>query len=38
VAPQGPITRLLEVTGLNELFELYAGLDAAVESCALAPA
>jgi hypothetical protein len=38
VAPQGPITRLLEVTGLNELFELYAGLDAAVELCALAPA
>jgi hypothetical protein len=26
------------VTGLSELFDLYAELDAAVESCVLAPA
>jgi anti-sigma B factor antagonist len=38
VAQQGPITRLFEVTGLSELFDLYAELDAAVESCVLAPA
>jgi anti-anti-sigma factor len=38
VAQQGPITRLLEVTGLSELFDLYAEPEVAVESCALAPA
>ena len=38
VAQEGPITRLLEVTCLSELFDLYAELEAAVESCALAPA
>jgi anti-sigma B factor antagonist len=38
VAQQGPITRLLEVTGLSDLFDLYAELDAAVESGALASA
>jgi anti-sigma B factor antagonist len=38
VAQQGPITRLLELTGLIELFELYAEPEVAVESCALAPA
>jgi anti-anti-sigma factor len=38
VAQQGPITRLLELTGLSELFELYAEPEVAVESCALAPA
>jgi anti-sigma B factor antagonist len=37
VAQEGPITRLLEVSGLHELFDLYAELDAAVRSCALAP-
>jgi anti-sigma B factor antagonist len=37
VVRQGPITRLLEVTGLSELFDLYAELDAAVGSCMLAP-
>jgi anti-sigma B factor antagonist len=39
VAREGPVRRLLEVTGLGgELIDLYAELDAAVESCALAPA
>ena len=37
VAPEGPLTRLLEVCGLGELFDLYAEMDAAVRSCALAP-
>ena len=37
VAPEGPITRLLEVSGLGELFDLYAELDAAVGTRALAP-
>jgi anti-sigma B factor antagonist len=37
VAPEGPITRLLEMSGLGELFDLYAELYAAVRSCALAP-
>ena len=37
VASEGPTTRLLEVTGLSELFDLYAELDAAVGSCALDP-
>ena len=37
VAPEGPLTRLLEVSGLGELFDLYAEMDAAVRSCALAP-
>jgi len=37
VAQEGPITRLLEVSGLGELFDLYAELDAAVGACALAP-
>jgi len=37
VAQEGPMTRLLEVSGLGELFDLYAELDAAVRSCALAP-
>jgi anti-sigma B factor antagonist len=36
VAQQGPITRLLEVTSLDEVFDVYAELDAAVGSCALA--
>jgi anti-sigma B factor antagonist len=38
VAPEGPITRLLEVTGLSELFDLYAELEVAVKSHVLAPA
>src|SRR5215216_3796981 len=38
VAQQGPITRLLELTGLSELFNLYAEPEVAVKSCALAPA
>ena len=38
VAQQGPIRRLLELTGLSELFELYAEPEAALESCSLAPA
>ena len=38
VAQEGPITRLLEVIGLSELFDLYDELGAAVESHALAPA
>jgi anti-sigma B factor antagonist len=33
VAQQGRIRRLLEVTGLSELFDLYAELEAAVRSC-----
>lgn len=37
VAPEGPLTRLLEVSGLGELFDLYAEMDAALRSCALAP-
>jgi anti-sigma B factor antagonist len=38
VAQEGPITRLLEVTGQGELFDLYDELGAAVDSCALCPA
>jgi anti-sigma B factor antagonist len=38
VAQGGPVRRLLEVTGLKELFDLYDELGAAVESCALVPA
>ena len=38
VAREGPVTRLLEAAGLNELIDLYAELDAALKSCALAPA
>ena len=38
VAPEGPITRLLEITGLSELFDLYDELGAAVGSFALSPA
>src|SRR5215211_5074277 len=38
VAQQGPIMRLLELTGLSELFNLYAEPEVAVESCALVPA
>jgi len=38
VAQQGPITRLLELTGLSELFNLYAEPEVAVKSCALTPA
>jgi len=30
VAQQGPITRLLEMTGLSELFDLYAEPEAAL--------
>ena len=37
VASEGPTTRLLEVTGLSELCDLYSELDAAVGSCALDP-
>jgi anti-sigma B factor antagonist len=37
VAQEGPITRLLEVTGQGEFFDLYAELGAAVDSCALSP-
>jgi anti-anti-sigma factor len=38
VVPEGPITRLLEVTSLSEPFDLYAELGAAVDSYALSPA
>jgi anti-sigma B factor antagonist len=38
VAREGPVTRLLEITGLSELFDFYADPDAAVQSFALAPA
>jgi len=38
VAQEGPIMRLLEVTGQGELFDLYDELGAAVDSCALSPA
>ena len=38
MAREGPITRLLEETGLSELFDLYDELEAAVKSHALAPA
>jgi anti-sigma B factor antagonist len=38
VAREGPVTRLLEITGLSESFDLYAELDRAVGSCTLAPA
>jgi hypothetical protein len=38
VAREGPVRRLLEVTGHNELFDLYAELEAAVDSCTLVPA
>jgi len=34
VAPEGPITRLLEVTGLSDLLDLYAELETAVKSFA----
>jgi len=37
VAQQGPITRLLEITGLSELFDLYAEPEAAVDASLLAP-
>jgi anti-sigma B factor antagonist len=37
VAQQGPITRLVEITGLSELFDLYAELEAAVESHVRSP-
>ena len=37
VAREGSLTRLLEVTGLGDLFDLYAELGAAVGSCALDP-
>lgn len=37
VAREGPVTRLLEVTGLSEQFDLYAELDAAIGSCTLFP-
>ncbi len=38
VAREGPVTRLLEITGLSESFDLYAELDRALGSCALVPA
>lgn len=38
VAREGPVTRLLEVTGLSELFDLYDELGAALKSFGLAPA
>ena len=38
VAPEGALTRLLEATGLSELFDLYAELEVAVESYTLVPA
>jgi anti-sigma B factor antagonist len=38
VAQEGPITRLLELTGLKELFHLYDELGRAVDSCTLVPA
>ena len=38
VAQQGPITRLLELTGLSNLLDLYAEPEVAVKSCALTPA
>lgn len=34
VAPEGPIIRLLEVTGLSDLLDLYAELETAVKSFA----
>jgi anti-sigma B factor antagonist len=34
VAPEGPIKRLLEVTGLSDLLDLYAELETAVKSFA----
>jgi anti-sigma B factor antagonist len=37
VAQQGPITRLLELTGLSELFDLYAEPEAAVDANLLTP-
>jgi anti-sigma B factor antagonist len=37
VAQQGPITRLLEITGLSELFDLYAEPEAAVDASLLTP-
>src|SRR5215204_174646 len=37
VAQQGPIRRLLEVTGLSEIFDLYAEPEAAVEASLLTP-
>jgi anti-sigma B factor antagonist len=38
VAREGPITRLLEATGLDKLFDLYTELDVAIKSYVLAPA
>jgi anti-sigma B factor antagonist len=39
VVQEGPVRRLLELTGLGgELFDVYAELEAAVGSCVLAPA
>jgi anti-anti-sigma factor len=37
VAQQGPITRLLEITGLSELFDLCAEPEAAVDASLLTP-
>jgi anti-anti-sigma factor len=37
VTQQGPITRLLELTGLSELFDLYAEPEAAVDANLLTP-
>jgi anti-sigma B factor antagonist len=37
VAQQGSITRLLEITGLSELFDLYAEQEAAVDANLLTP-
>ncbi len=38
VAREGPVSRLLELSGLNDLFEVYAELKSAVDSSALARA
>jgi anti-sigma B factor antagonist len=38
MAREGPLTRLLEVTGLGELFDLYDELEVAVESYTPVPA
>ena len=38
VALEGPVTRLLEITGLCESFDLSAELDRTVRSSTLAPA
>jgi anti-anti-sigma factor len=37
VAQQGAITRLLEITGLSELFDLYAEPEAAADASLLTP-